>query len=95
MNRHLDAIHGINNDNSIEAVTMPAADGTLHTAFGKAIDELQFNRDRFKALLIKGFVTNNISFRAVKQCTFHLLLSYMMACVCKISLYNYCHCHVG
>jgi hypothetical protein len=53
MNMHLDVTHGINRDNPIGAVTMPAADGILHIAFAKAIHKLQFTRDFFKALLIQ------------------------------------------
>jgi len=89
MNRHLDDTHGINKGNPIGAVTMPAADGTLHTAFAKAIHTLQFNRDLFKARLIQGIVTNNISFCVVEQHTSRRLVSYLMACECKIAWYNF------
>jgi len=82
MTRHLDVTHGINKDNPFGAVTMAAAEGMLHTAFAKAIHKLQFNRDLFKALLVQWIVTNKISFRTVEQRKFHLLLCFLMACVC-------------
>ncbi|KAF8241252.1 hypothetical protein K440DRAFT_573997, partial [Wilcoxina mikolae CBS 423.85] len=53
-------------------------------AFANAIHKHQFKRDPFKELLIQWIVTNNISFGIVEQCSFRLLLSYLMACVCLI-----------
>jgi len=94
INRYLDVSHGNNKDNPIGAATMPAH-STLHMAFAKAIHILQFDRDLFKALLIQWIPTNNIGFCVVEQCTFRLRLSYLMACLSFIQLYNFSHCHMG
>jgi hypothetical protein len=81
MNHHLEFDHGATKEQPYSeklgtSVRNTTTDSTIHAAFGKSIQGLQFNSDLFKILLIRCICCINIRFRVVEQATFRLLLSY-------------------
>jgi hypothetical protein len=88
MNDHLLLIHKINKEHPVDPADSLGSHsaisdglGTIVHAFARGLQQIEFNKDIFKAVLIQWIYIDNISFRVVEQRSFHLLLSYLVACV--------------
>jgi len=85
MIEHLHEIHKIGKDGPI-----PLKHGQvlIETAFGKTHQQVTFNRDLFRDLLLRWIIENHISFSQVEKSSFRVLLRYLVACVSIFYFFN-------
>ena len=88
MNDHLQQIHQIDNEHPADPASSLVArsarsngPGTIEAVFARGLQQIEFNKDIFKAVVIQWIYIYNISFRVVEQRSFRLLLMYLLACV--------------
>jgi len=80
MIEHLRDSHKIGKNGAIEA-QLERGQLQIETAFGNTRPQIIFNLGVFRNMLLHWIIQNNISFRAVEQPNFRVLLGYLAACM--------------
>ena len=89
MNLHLSSVHRITKENpeipggSGLGSASSQANSRILAAFAHQTPKIQFNSDVFKQLLTRWIYVTNSAFQSVEEPTFRVVLSYLLACVCR------------
>ena len=80
MIEHLRDCHKISKHGPVQ-VQLEKGQIQIEKASGNTRPQIIFNQDIFRNMLLHWMILNNISFRAVEQASFRVLLGYLAACV--------------
>ena len=80
MIEHLREYHKVGKDGPIQ-LQLEKGQIQLEKAFGNTRPQIIFNQEVFRNMLLHWIIQNNISFCAVEQTSFRVLLGYLAACV--------------
>ena len=80
MIEHLRESHKVGKQGPIQ-VQLEKGQIQIEAAFGNTRPQIIFNQEVFRNMLLHWIIQNNISFRAVEQTSFRVLLGYLAACV--------------
>jgi hypothetical protein len=80
---HLHDVHRIGKNGPLPPVEQEAQ--RIRLAFGNSLPRVSFNVDVFQELLSRWMALCDVPFVAVEHDCFRLLLSYLAACVCRLT----------